>query len=219
MDTNEWNPSTDRYISANYDATTVMDAKPFNKEALQVEVKLLVDRNIPVIAFIGRLEEQKGSDILAAAIPEFIDENVPSYSSLHLQGTGKKKLEQQLALLENMFPDKVRAHLKFNVPLAHGIMAACHSFCGSSRMEFQNLDHCENFLQPPMCATTGGLVDTVKEGITGLHMRPFNVDCDVVDEDDIQKVVKMTKRVLEVYQTAAFAKMIQNCMDQDLSWK
>ena len=58
-----------------------MDAKPFNKEALQVEVKLLVDRNIPVIAFIGRLEEQKGSDILAAAIPEFIDENVPSYSS------------------------------------------------------------------------------------------------------------------------------------------
>lgn len=110
----------------------------------------------------------------------------------------------------------------------------------------ENLDHCENFLQPPMCATTGGLVDTVKEGITGFHMRPFNVDvrtcflcessyqcvnmilpsmkfrffqCDVVDKDDIQKVVKMTKRVLEVYQTPAFAKMIQNCMDQDLSWK
>lgn len=53
-----------------------MDAKPLNKEALQAELGLPVDRNIPVIAFIGRLEEQKGSDILAAAIPEFIDENV-----------------------------------------------------------------------------------------------------------------------------------------------
>lgn len=53
-----------------------MDAKPLLKEALQAEVGLPIDRNIPVIGFIGRLEEQKGSDILAAAIPHFIKENV-----------------------------------------------------------------------------------------------------------------------------------------------
>lgn len=53
-----------------------MDAKPLLKEALQAEVGLPVDRNIPLIGFIGRLEEQKGSDILAAAIPEFIGEDV-----------------------------------------------------------------------------------------------------------------------------------------------
>lgn len=53
-----------------------MDAKPLLKEALQAEVGLPVDRNIPVIGFIGRLEEQKGSDILVAAIPQFIKENV-----------------------------------------------------------------------------------------------------------------------------------------------
>ena len=35
-----------------------------------------VDRNIPLIGFIGRLEEQKGSDILVEAIPMFIDQNV-----------------------------------------------------------------------------------------------------------------------------------------------
>lgn len=52
-----------------------MEAKPVNKEALQAEVGLPVDRNIPLIAFCGRLEEQKGSDIFAAAIPEFINEN------------------------------------------------------------------------------------------------------------------------------------------------
>lgn len=53
-----------------------MDAKPLLKEALQAEVGLPVDPNIPLIGFIGRLEEQKGSDILAAAIPQFIGENV-----------------------------------------------------------------------------------------------------------------------------------------------
>lgn len=53
-----------------------MDAKPLIKEALQAEVGLPVDSKIPVIGFIGRLEEQKGSDILATAISEFIDEDV-----------------------------------------------------------------------------------------------------------------------------------------------
>lgn len=47
-----------------------------NKELLQAHVGLPVDKNIPVIVFIGRLEEQKGSDILAEAIPLFIEENV-----------------------------------------------------------------------------------------------------------------------------------------------
>lgn len=53
-----------------------MMAKPLLKEALQAAVGLPVNRNIPVIGFIGRLEEQKGSDILVAAIPKFIQENV-----------------------------------------------------------------------------------------------------------------------------------------------
>lgn len=53
-----------------------MAAKPLLKEALQAAVGLPVDANIPLIGFIGRLEEQKGSDILAEAIPEFIQENV-----------------------------------------------------------------------------------------------------------------------------------------------
>ena len=52
------------------------EAKALLKEALQAEVGLPVYRNIPLIGFIGRLEEQKGSDILSAAIPKFINENV-----------------------------------------------------------------------------------------------------------------------------------------------
>jgi len=53
-----------------------MEAKCLLKEALQAEVGLPVDRDIPLIGFIGRLEEQKGSDILVEAIPEFIDQDV-----------------------------------------------------------------------------------------------------------------------------------------------
>ena len=102
MDVQDWNPATNKYLSVKYDVTTVsklylsfisvkmydeydlltriefqvMDAKPMLKEALQAEVGLPIDRTIPVICFLGRLEEQKGPDILAAAIPQIIDENV-----------------------------------------------------------------------------------------------------------------------------------------------
>lgn len=50
-----------------------MEAKALNKEALQAEVGLPVDRNIPLVAFIGRLEEQKGPDVMAAAIPQLME--------------------------------------------------------------------------------------------------------------------------------------------------
>lgn len=51
-----------------------IEAKALNKEALQAAVGLPVDRKIPLIAFVGRLEEQKGPDVMAAAIPEILEE-------------------------------------------------------------------------------------------------------------------------------------------------
>ncbi|RWW70882.1 hypothetical protein BHE74_00021414 [Ensete ventricosum] len=53
----------------------------------------------------------------------------------NLQGTGKKKLERQLAQLEDMFPNKVSAHMKFNAPLAHEIMAGADLLALTSRFE------------------------------------------------------------------------------------
>jgi len=50
--------------------------KPALKEALQAEVGLPVDPSVPLLAFIGRLEEQKGSDILSEALEEILKENV-----------------------------------------------------------------------------------------------------------------------------------------------
>ncbi|KNA12714.1 hypothetical protein SOVF_123430 [Spinacia oleracea] len=131
MDVQEWNPTFDKYIGSNYDITTVMNAKPLIKEALQAEVGLPVDRNIPLIGFIGRLEEQKGSDILAAAIPQFIKENV----QIIVLGTGKKEMERQIQQLEALYPQKARGVTKFNVSLAHMIVAGADYMLIPSRFE------------------------------------------------------------------------------------
>ncbi|GLT64640.1 hypothetical protein SLA2020_371200 [Shorea laevis] len=217
MDVQEWNPSTDKYIDAKYDATTVMDAKPLLKEALQAEVGLPVDKDIPLIGFIGRLEEQKGSDILAAAIPKFIGENV----QIVVLGTGKKAMEKQIEQLEIKYPDKARGVAKFNIPLAHMIIAGADYMLIPSRFEPCGLIqlHAMRYGTVPIVSSTGGLVDTVKEGFTGFQMGDFNVKCDAVDPADVAAVAKGVKRAIATYGTPALKEMIQNCMAQDLSWK
>ncbi|CAJ1950543.1 unnamed protein product [Sphenostylis stenocarpa] len=217
MDVQEWNPSTDKYIAVKYDVSTVLEAKALLKEALQAEVGLPVDRNIPLIGFIGRLEEQKGSDILAEAIPQFIEENV----QLVALGTGKKQMEKQLQELEISYPDKARGVAKFNVPLAHMIIAGADFILVPSRFEPCGLIQLQamRYGSVPIVASTGGLVDTVKEGFTGFQMGSFNVECEAVDAADVNAIAKTVKRALTMYGTPAFTEMIKNCMAQDLSWK
>ncbi|GAV75110.1 Glycos_transf_1 domain-containing protein/Glyco_transf_5 domain-containing protein [Cephalotus follicularis] len=217
MDVQEWNPATDKYIDVKFDATTVMDAKPLLKEALQAEVGLPVDKSIPLIGFIGRLEEQKGSDLLAAAIPNIMGENV----QIVVLGTGKKTMERQLEQLEIVYPDKARGVAKFNGPLAHMMIAGADYMIIPSRFEPCGLIqlHAMRYGTVPIVASTGGLVDTVKEGFTGFQMGAFNVECETVDPADVTAISSTTKRALATYGTTALKEMIQNCMAQDLSWK
>ncbi|XAR71582.1 NDP-glucose--starch glucosyltransferase [Bertholletia excelsa] len=217
MDAHEWNPAADKYIDVKYNATTVMEAKAILKEHLQAEVGLPVDRNIPLIGFIGRLEEQKGSDILVKAVSQFIGEN----AQIIILGTGKKIMEKQVEELEILYPNKARGVAKFNVPLAHMIIAGADFMLIPSRFEPCGLIqlHAMRYGTVPIVASTGGLVDTVKEGFTGFHMGAFSVECDVVDPADVTAVATTVKRALRAYGTPALAEMIQNCMAQDLSWK
>lgn len=217
MDSREWSPKTDKFIDLHYDATTVAEAKSILKEALQAEAGLPVDRNIPLIGFIGRLEEQKGSDILVEAIPKFIDQNV----QIIILGTGKKIMEKQIEQLEEIYPDKARGVAKFNGPLAHKIIAGADFIVIPSRFEPCGLVqlHAMPYGTVPIVSSTGGLVDTVQEGFTGFHMGAFNVECEAVDPADVEKLATTVKRALETYGTPTMTKMIQNCMAQDFSWK
>jgi granule-bound starch synthase len=196
----------------------VTEAKPLLKEALQAAVGLPIDRNIPLIGFIGRLEEQKGSDILAEAIPQFIEEEDVQIVVL---GTGKKALEKQLEMLEVNYPDKARGIAKFNVPLAHMITAGADFIMVPSRFEPCGLIqlHAMRYGTVPIVASTGGLVDTVKEGFTGFQMGSFNVECDEIDPADVDAITLNVRRALATYGTPTLEEIVLNCMSQDFSWK
>ena len=69
MDVVEWNPATDKYLDVNYTKSNVVMGKAAAKEALQAEAGLDVDPSKPLFGYIGRLEEQKGVDILMKVRP------------------------------------------------------------------------------------------------------------------------------------------------------
>lgn len=218
MDVQEWDPSVDKHLDTHYDISTVFEAKPALKEALQAEVGLPIRPDVPLFGFIGRLEEQKGSDILAEAVKDFLQDDI----QLIVLGTGKKHLEKQLEELDTKFPGKAVGVVKFNTPLAHMITAGADFMLVPSRFEPCGLIqlHAMRYGTPPLCASTGGLVDTVKDGVTGFLVgKPFNVDCEEVYPEDVALLSATVKRAAKVYGTPQLKTMITACMKQDLSWK
>eukprot|EP00897_Mesotaenium_endlicherianum_P006336 jgi/Mesen1/5730/ME000029S05040 len=217
MDVQEWDPSADKFLDAKYDATNVLEVKPALKEALQAEVGLPLRPEVPLLAFIGRLEEQKGSDILSEALDTILEEDV----QVIVLGTGKKYLEKQLEELEVKFPEKGRGIVKFNVPLAHMMTAGADYMLIPSRFEPCGLIqlHAMRYGTVPIVASTGGLVDTVTEGVTGFQVGAFNVDCEEVDPVDVKALSEGVKKAIKVYGTPKFTEMIKNGMALDLSWK
>ncbi|KAF9602975.1 hypothetical protein IFM89_032978 [Coptis chinensis] len=136
-------------------------------------------------------------------------------------GTGKEIMEKQIEQLEVLYPGKAIGVAKFNVALAHLIVAGADFMLIPSRFEPCGLIqlHAMRYGTPCLVASTGGLVDTVIEGFTGFQMGSFNVDCEAVDPEDVTAITTTVQRALAVYGTPAMTKMIQNCIAQDFSWK
>ena len=74
-DYHEWDPATDPHLPHHYSAGA-LQGKAADKSALQQELGLPRAAEVPLIGFVGRLVEQKGVDLLAAILPELLQQPV-----------------------------------------------------------------------------------------------------------------------------------------------
>merc|ERR1719503_57588 len=215
MDPTEWNPSSDKFIDVPYDKTTVVEGKAAAKQALQAEVGLPLDADAPVFGYIGRLEEQKVCDIMMAAIPKLLKQ-VPN-AQVVILGTGKKSMEKALEKLDEAEP-MCAGVVKFSAPLAHFITAGADFLMVPSRFEPCGLIqlHAMQYGTVPVVASTGGLVDTVKEGVTGLHMGAM--DPDGLEPADVKACAMTMGEACDIYPSGQYTAMSATCISQDLSW-
>ena len=157
IDVTAWNPETDPYLPARY---TVADlsGKQACKRALQRELEL-PDRDVPLLAVIGRLTPQKGFDLLREIIPELMTLDV----QIALLGTGDRDMEQQFLAARAGHPDRIGVFIGFDEGLAHRIEAGADMLMMPSRYEPCGLSQLYSlrYGTVPIVRRTGGLADTV----------------------------------------------------------
>ncbi|GMH29625.1 hypothetical protein Nepgr_031468 [Nepenthes gracilis] len=159
IDVAEWDPSCDVHISAHYSVDD-LSGKVQCKIALQKELGLPVNPDCPLIGFIGRLDYQKGIDLIQSAIPELMQDDI----QFVMLGSGDKQYEDWMRAVESTYKDKFRGWVGFNVPISHRITAGCDILLMPSRFEPCGLNqlYAMRYGTVPVVHSTGGLKDTVE---------------------------------------------------------
>lgn len=157
IDVVTWNPETDSYLPAPYTAAD-LSGKQTCKRALQRELGL-PNRDVPLLAVIGRLTFQKGFDLLVEMIPELMYLDI----QIVVLGAGDHQLEQQFIASKAGYPHRIGLYLGFDEGLAHRIEAGSDMLIMPSRYEPCGLSQLYSlrYGTVPIVRRTGGLADTV----------------------------------------------------------
>lgn len=160
IDTDIWNPATDKLLAAPYDSHNVIENKKANKKALQESLGLQVDDHKIVIGLISRLTNQKGLDLVNNVIPHIMDE----HTQVVVLGTGDAEYENAFRYYENAYKGNFCAYIAYNENVAHNIYAGCDALLVPSRFEPCGLTQLISmrYGSVPIVRETGGLKDTVQ---------------------------------------------------------
>ena len=160
IDTDIWNPATDKLLAAPYNSQNVIENKKANKKALQESLGLEVDDHKIVIGLISRLTNQKGLDLVNNVIPHIMDE----HTQVVVLGTGDAEYEDAFRYYENQYKGNFCAYIAYNENVAHNIYAGCDALLVPSRFEPCGLTQLISmrYGSVPIVRETGGLKDTVQ---------------------------------------------------------
>ena len=215
IDTNTFNPETDKALPAHYNCETFVEGKAAIKAALQAEVGLPVDPDVPLMVMVTRLAGHKGLDLLCYIARRLMWEED---AQLLILGTGEAQYETFFKDLAKQFPEQVAAKITFNLGLAARIYAGGDIYLMPSKSEPCGLSQMNamRYGTVPVVHATGGLKDTVPacdengEGGLGFTFQSYNAD-------DFYAAVK---RALTLYNEdlPAFRALQKREMETDFSW-
>jgi starch synthase len=160
IDEQVWDPRRDPAIAAPFDERD-LSGKAACKSALQREMGLPERPDVPLIGIVSRLSEQKGTDIILAALTRILDLD----TQVVMLGSGEPSAEGYLAMRSSHGEGRFRAWIGFNEAVAHRIEAGSDLFLMPSRFEPCGLNqmYSQRYGTLPIVRATGGLDDTVEQ--------------------------------------------------------
>ena len=215
IDVNEWDPTADRHLVKNYNSKKLAD-KAFNKSALQQQMDLTVNAEIPLFGVISRLSHQKGIDVLIEIAPQLV--KIPA--QLIVLGSDQAQLEHQLSMLAQAHPSAIAVRIGFNEALSHLIEAGADCFLMPSRFEPCGLNqmYSQRYGTPPVVHATGGLLDTVVD-YTPQTLANGRASGFVFDTMNAEHLLATIKRAAAAYHDKKIWHRLQkNGMAKDFSW-
>ena len=212
-----WNPARDPALTKNYSLRDPK-GKNANKRALQRELGLPDSAKMPLLAFVGRLVEQKGIDMLLEILPEVM--KLPA--QVVLLGSGDRRYEDALQRMARNHPGQISVRTGFDETLAHRIEAGADMFLMPSRFEPCGLNQMYSlrYGTPPIVHRVGGLADTVVD-TTPATLRDGTATGVVFDRADSRVLLEAVKRAILLYgeQERYWRPMQRHGMGQDFSWR
>jgi starch synthase len=213
IDTEKYNPETDKFISENF-STDTLDKRQVNKIRLQEESGLQVNRKAFLVGMVTRLVEQKGIDLVLQIIDRFF---AYTDAQLVILGTGDRYYESQLWELSSRHRGRISVQLLHNEALSRRVYSGVDAFLMPSRFEPCGLSQllAMRYGAIPIVRRTGGLVDTVS------FFDPVNNTGTGYDFDRYEPLDLYTC-MIRAYEGFRFKKewqeLQQRGMGQDFSW-
>jgi starch synthase len=215
IDTVEWNPESDPYLSHSYNAEH-LSGKKANKRELQKSLGLYIDADIPVFGLVSRFAHQKGLDIVLDAAEKLIA--LPA--QLVLLGSGDPVLQRAALTLAHRHSGKVAAYVGFDEGLSHLIEAGADIFLMPSRFEPCGLNqmYSQRYGTLPLVHATGGLIDTVID-CNATSLANGSASGFVFEKMDAASLISAAHRAVSVYRDKNLWQSLQhNCMHKDFGW-
>jgi starch synthase len=214
LDMTVWDPATDSALPERYSRSNLA-GKAACRRALLSELGFDPDDDGPVLGMIGRLDPQKGFDLLASAASDLVADG----ARLVALGTGDPKLVGELRHLAAQHPRSIAVVEAFDRDLARRIYAGADLYVMPSRFEpcGQGQMIALRYGTPVIVHRTGGLADTVLD----VDERPLDGTGFVHNAATTTALVEACHRAIGHFRAggAEWAALQDRGMSIDWSWE
>jgi len=210
IDKDFWDPAKDPYLPYNFSLTELNNKKRL-KEYVKKQFRIESEKDF-LACSITRLVPQKGPELIIEAIKEVVE---LGGSYILLGSAQDPAIEAQFIKLKKEIKNSHALHLElvYDEKLSHLVYGASDLFVMPSIFEPCGLTQliALQYGNIPLVRETGGLKDTVFEGINGFTF-------EAPKGPEIRKAVKRAFALWESNPTA-WAQLIQTAMQEDHSWQ
>ncbi|MEO0535542.1 MAG: glycogen synthase GlgA [Cyanobacteria bacterium P01_A01_bin.123] len=221
IDYDTWNPKSDRFIAEHYTAED-FHLKAKNKKALRERLLMSDQGDKPLVAFIGRLDDQKGVHLVHHALYYALSRNAQFVLLGSATETG---INSWFWHEKNYLNDNPDCHLElsFNEELAHLIYAAADMIVVPSNYEPCGLTQVIGlrYGTVPIVRGVGGLINTVFDRDYDKDHDPEARNGYVFFQSDFPALESAMDRAIGLYRfyPEDFEKLALQGMAYDYSWQ